>query len=191
MVAAETRCPEKPAARHENAAAVVDGKLYLIGGRGMRPLDILDLASGRWRTGAKPPVEINHIQAVVFDKRIYVIGALNGPFPQENVIPHILIYDPAADRWTKGAPLPAGRHRGAAGVVVHDGHFYLIGGNRLGHNGGYVPWLDRFDPKTRASGPPCPMRHVPAIISTPSCWTEKSTPPVAAGAGLIKARRWM
>src|SRR5688572_16023053 len=118
----------QPTARHESAAAVVDGKLYLIGGRGDRPLDILDLASGRWRTGSKAPVEINHIQAVVFGKRIYVIGALNGPFPQENVIPHILIYDPAVDRWTQGAPLPAGRHRGAAGVVIHDGHFYLIGG---------------------------------------------------------------
>jgi len=140
----------QPTARHESAAAAVDGKLYLIGGRGDRPLDILDLASGQWRTGAKPPVEINHTQAVVFDKRIYVIGALNGKFPQENVVPRILIYDPAADRWTEGPALPADRHRGAAGVVVHDGYFYLIGGNRLGHNGGYVPWLDRFDPKTGA-----------------------------------------
>lgn len=145
---AEQSSSGQPAARHESAAAIVDGRLYLIGGRGMRPLDILDLASGQWRTGSPPPVEINHTQAVVFDGRIHVIGALTGPFPQENIVPRILIYDPAADRWTEGAGLPAGRHRGAAGVVVQDGYFYLIGGNRLGHNAGFVPWLDRFNPKT-------------------------------------------
>lgn len=158
----------QPAARHESAAAVVDGKLYLIGGRGMRPLDILDLASGAWRTGAEAPVEINHIQAVVFDKRIYVIGALNGKFPQENVVPHVLIYDPAADRWSEGPALPAGRQRGAGGLVVHDGYFYLIGGNRLGHNGGYVPWLDRFDPKmgawTTLPDAPRPRDHFHAVV---------------------------
>lgn len=158
----------QPAARHESAAAVVDGKLYLIGGRGDRPLDILDLASGRWRTGAKAPVEINHIQAVVIDKRIYVVGALTGPFPQENVVPHILIYDPVADRWTRGPGLPAGRHRGAAGVVVHNGSIYLIGGNRLGHNSGYVPWLDRFDLKTGTwtalADAPRPRDHFHAVV---------------------------
>lgn len=140
----------QPTARHESAAASVDGKLYLIGGRGDRPLDILDLASGEWRTGSRPPVEINHMQAVVFDGRIYVIGAFSGPFPQERIVPHILIYDPAADRWTQGPGLPADRHRGGAGVVVHDGYIYLIAGNRLGHNSGFVPWLDRFDPRTGA-----------------------------------------
>ncbi len=60
----------QPTARHESAAAVIDGKLYLIGGRGDRPLDILDIASGQWRTGAAAPVEMNHTQAVVLDKRI-------------------------------------------------------------------------------------------------------------------------
>lgn len=138
----------QPTARHESAAAVVNGRLYLIGGRGDRPLDILDLASGQWRTGAKPPVEINHTQAVVFDGHIYVIGAFTGPFPQENIVPRVLIYDPAADSWTEGAAMPAGRQRGGAGVVVHGDHIYLIGGNRLGHNSGFVPWLDRFDPRS-------------------------------------------
>lgn len=158
----------KPTARHESAAAIVNGKLYLIGGRGDRPLDILDLASGQWRTGSKPPVEINHTQAVTFDGRIYVVGAFNGPFPQENIVPQILIYDPVADSWTQGAALPAGRHRGGAGVVVHDGHIYLVAGNRLGHNSGFVPWLDRFDPKTgiwtALADAPRPRDHFHAVV---------------------------
>ncbi len=158
----------QPAARHESAAASVDGKLYIIGGRGDRPLDILDLASGQWRTGAKLPLEINHAQAVVFDKRIYVIGAFNGPFPQENIVPQVLIYDPADDRWAVGPALPDRRHRGGAGVVVHEGHIYLVGGNRLGHNSGFVPWLDRFDPKTGTwealPDAPRPRDHFHAVV---------------------------
>lgn len=158
----------KPAARHESAAAVVDGKLYLIGGRGDRPLDVLDLASGQWQTGSRPPVEINHTQAVTFEGRIYVIGAFSGPFPQESIVPQVLIYDPAADSWTQGPSLPAGRHRGGAGVVVHDGYIYLVAGNRLGHNSGFVPWLDRFDPKTGAwtalADAPRPRDHFHAVV---------------------------
>jgi N-acetylneuraminic acid mutarotase len=158
----------QPAARHESAAAVVDGKLYLIGGRGDRPLDILDLASGQWRTGAKAPLEINHTQAVVFGGRIYVIGAFNGPFPQENIVPRVLIYDPVGDRWSVGPGLPDGRHRGGAGVVVHNDYIYLVGGNRLGHNSGFVPWLDRFDPKTQTwtslADAPRPRDHFHAAV---------------------------
>lgn len=158
----------QPTARHESAAAVIDGKFYLIGGRGDRPLDILDLASGRWTTGAKAPLEINHAQAVVFDKRVYVVGAFNGKFPQENIVPHILIYNPASDSWSEGPQLPEGRHRGGAGVVVHDGAIYLVGGNRLGHNSGYVPWLDRFDPTngtwTALADAPRPRDHFHAVV---------------------------
>lgn len=158
----------QPTARHESAAAVVDGKLYLIGGRGDRPLDILDIASGQWRTGARAPVEMNHTQAVVLDKRIYVIGAFSGPFPQENIVPKIMIYDPVSDRWSEGPAMPAGRERGGAGVVVHNGLIYLVAGNRLGHNSGYVPWLDRFDPKTGTwtalADAPRPRDHFHAVV---------------------------
>lgn len=138
----------KPTPRSEAAAAVVGNRLYLIGGRGDRPLDILDLPTKRWTRGASPPVELNHFQAVPVGTRIYVVGALNGPFPQEHVVPRILIYDTAADKWSMGPALPAGRARGAAATVVQGDFLYFIGGNRLGHNSGYVPWFDRLDLKT-------------------------------------------
>lgn len=31
--------------------------------------------------------------------------------------------------------------------VVNDDVFYLIGGNTIAHNGGYVLWFDAYDPK--------------------------------------------
>ena len=42
----------RPTARHENALAALDGKLYLLGGRGDRPLEIYDPATRTWITGA-------------------------------------------------------------------------------------------------------------------------------------------
>jgi len=138
----------KPGARHENGFVAVGERLYLIGGRGDRPLDIYDPSTGRWTQGAQPPFEIHHFQAVDYQGKLYVIGALTGNWPEEAPVPDILIYDPVADRWSKGPAIPPQRRRGAAGVAVHDGIIYLAGGNRRGHMSGYVAWLDAFDPKT-------------------------------------------
>src|SRR5690606_18800591 len=137
-----------PTARHENAFVAVDGRLYLLGGRDQRPLDIFDPATGRWQRGAAPPLEIHHFQAVAHEGRLYVLGAFTGGFPDEQPLTHVLVYDPATDRWSQGAEVPAQRRRGAAGVVSHGGRIYLVGGNTRGHMSGFVPWLDAFDPAT-------------------------------------------
>jgi N-acetylneuraminic acid mutarotase len=137
-----------PAGRHESATAYVNGQLYLMGGRSLRPLDILDVEKRRWRNGAPAPFEFHHTQAVVVGSRIYIVGGLTGLEP-ETPLSHVLIYDPASDSWSRGPELPAGRARGAAGLVEHEGVLYLIGGNTQGHRaGGSVAWLDAIDPRT-------------------------------------------
>jgi len=139
----------RPAARHENALVALEGKLYLIGGRGDRPLQIFDPGTGRWRSGARLPLDqAHHVQAVAHEGQIWLLGALTGDFPAEPPVPAVWRYDPRADAWEQGPPLPAGRQRGASGVAVHDGRLYLIGGVTRGHTGGFVPWLDAFDPAT-------------------------------------------
>lgn len=138
----------KPTARHENGFVAVAGRLILLGGRGERPLEIYDPASGRWTRGEAPPFEIHHLQGVEFGGKLYVLGALTGKFPEESPVPDVLIYDPVADRWSKGPEIPPQRRRGASGVAVHDGMIYLVGGNRRGHMSGYVAWFDAFDPAT-------------------------------------------
>lgn len=138
----------EPAARHENGFVAVAGKLYLLGGRGERPLDIFDPVSGKWFQGAKPPFELHHMQAVAYDDKLYVVGALTGGFPEEKSVPNILIYNPKTDSWSTGPEIPLHRQRGASGVVVNNGLIYMIGGNRRGHMSGFVPWLDVFNPET-------------------------------------------
>lgn len=144
----EVESGTSPSARHENAAAAIDGRLYLVGGRGDRALEIYDPATDEWTTGAAPGIEIHHAQAVAHEGRLYVIGALTSAFPQEPAIPHITVYDPRIDEWTIETPIPIHRRRGSAGVLVHDGVFYLFGGTTRGHMGGFTPWADAFDPAT-------------------------------------------
>lgn len=157
-----------PQARHENGMAVVDGRLFLLGGRGERALQIFDPAQKRWRTAAAPPMELHHMQAVGHEGRVYVLGALTGDWPEETPVANVLIYDPAADRWETGAEIPAERRRGAAGLVVHEGRFYLVGGNTRGHMSGYVPWLDVFDPAsgrwTALADAPNARDHFHAVV---------------------------
>ncbi|MBD9370220.1 kelch repeat-containing protein [Xanthomonas sp. XNM01] len=158
----------RPAARHENAFVALDGRLYLLGGRGERPLQIFDPATRRWSEGAAPPQELHHLQAVAHDGRLWAIGALTGGFPDEPPVTTVLTYDPASDRWQAGAPLPEGRQRGGGGLVVHEGQFYVIGGLTRGHLGGYVPWADRFDPVsgrwTALPDAPHPRDHFHAAV---------------------------
>jgi len=134
--------------RHENAYAKVGDRFYLIGGRGERPVEIYDPATGRWTTGATPPVSMHHFQAVSHGGKIYVLGAFNGTYPDETPIPNVYVYNPASDTWTEGPAIPADRQRGAAGAVAHDGLIYLVGGIQNGHIDGQVRWLDAFDPAT-------------------------------------------
>ena len=142
---------DRPTRRHEAGYVAVGDRFYLIGGRGtnpIKPVEIFDPATGAWTTGATPPVEMHHFQAVEHGGKIYVAGAMTGGFPREPGLPVIHIYDPATDRWTTGPEIPAERRRGGAGVVVHDGQIYIVSGIQLGHWSGHVPWLDAFDPRS-------------------------------------------
>jgi N-acetylneuraminic acid mutarotase len=159
---------ERPTQRHENGYVRVGDLFYLVGGRGERPVEIFDPVSRTWRTGATPPVEMHHFQAVEYEGRIYALGALTGRWPAEPPIPTVYVYDPATDHWSEGPAIPADRRRGAAGVVVHDGLIYVVAGIQNGHTDGHVAWLDAFDPRTgewrRLADAPRPRDHFHAAV---------------------------
>jgi len=137
-----------PTERHEAAFVGVGDKIYLLGGRGEKPNNIYNTNTNTWSEGAQPPVEMHHLQPVVYNKKIYVMGAMTGPYPGETPIPNIYIYHPKEDRWEKSTPIPADRQRGAAGVVLYKGKMYMACGIKDGHRGDHKKWLDSFDPKT-------------------------------------------
>lgn len=134
--------------RHEAAFVLFQDKFYVMGGRGAKSVNVLDPKTRRWSTQSKPPLEIHHFQPVVYQDKIYILGAMSGKFPREIPVANIIIYDPIKDVWETGPEIPKERRRGAAGVVLYKGKFYMVAGIRFGHMGGYVNWLDEFDPAT-------------------------------------------
>lgn len=145
-----------PEQRHESAFASVGDKFYLIGGRGTKTIQVYDPTTNQWSNTNTTTKDIHHFQAVTYEGKIYIIGALTGRFPDEDPVSNILIYDPDADKLITGASIPEDRQRGSSGVVVYNGKFYLISGNRNGHKAflddgttpANVKWFDEYDPVT-------------------------------------------
>lgn len=158
----------KPIARHENGFVEVNGKFYLIGGRGVKPISIYDVKTNSWSSGKKTPIEIHHFQAVSYKSKIYIFGALSGKYPHETPLPNILIYDTKNDTWEEGAEVPENRRRGSAGVVVKKNKAYIVSGIIDGHYSGHVPWVDVYDFKTKTwevlADAPRARDHFQAVI---------------------------
>jgi len=137
-------------ARHEASAVSVNGKFYLLGGRGDRPLEVYDPATRLWRVIGNTPIELHHFQPVAVGNTIYVIGAFTCCYPDETSVANIHVFDTITEQWSVPGNIPAARLRGAAAAVYRDGKIYILGGNTKGHNGGAVAWFDSYDPVTKA-----------------------------------------
>ncbi|MFY0712514.1 galactose oxidase [Seonamhaeicola sp. NFXS20] len=142
---------ENYTARHECSFVQAGDKFIMFGGReSAQKLDIYDFKTNTW-TQAKnlAPKEFNHFQATFYKGFVWIIGAFKtNTFPREIPEENIWLYFPPTDTWIKGPEIPKNRRRGGAGLVVYNDTFYLIGGNTMGHNGGYVNWFDEYNPKT-------------------------------------------
>ncbi len=134
--------------REENAYVAAGDKFYLLGGRGIVPVQEYNPATKTWTDKAAPPIEMHHVQAVALDGLIYVVGAMSGGFPHEVPLASVYVFNPAANTWTVGAAIPQARRRGAGGCVVYQHKIYLVAGITDGHWAGWVPWMDEYDPTT-------------------------------------------
>ena len=159
----------EPTARHENSFVECEGKFYLLGGRGIKPVDIYNPVTNTWTKGAEPPVEIHHFQAVSYHGKIIAGGAMTGPYPDEKPLPNFHVYDPAYDSWTLGPQIPQDRRRGSSGVVAIEDKLYMISGITDGHNGGHVSWVDVYDFQKRTweklPDAPRPRDHFHAVVA--------------------------
>lgn len=138
-----------PSGRHENGFVAYKGKFYLIGGRGIHPVNVYDPNTNAWETKKKTPFEMHHFQAVVHDSIIYIVGGMTGRYPKEKPLTHIWCYYPENDLWKKGAEIPKERRRGSAGATVYNDKIFLVGGIKLGHTSGTTNLFDCYDLKTK------------------------------------------
>lgn len=135
-------------ARHETSAVVANNRLYLIGGRGLKPVNEYNPITRSWQALSNTPIEMHHFQPVLLNGSVYLVGGFECCYPNEPSLTNIHIYDPAADSWSVGPAIPQARRRGGNAAVERNGKIYILGGNTLGHNGGAVAWFDEYDPLT-------------------------------------------
>jgi N-acetylneuraminic acid mutarotase len=154
--------------RDETALTSLNGKIYLLGGRGIAPVEEYDPSTNGWKKLAPPPIELNHFQAVVVDRRIAVVGAMSGEFPHEQPLANVWWFDPQTNEWSKGVQIPEDRRRGGGGAALFDHKIYLVCGITDGHWSGSEPWTDVLDLKsgkwTRLPDAPHARDHVQVAI---------------------------
>jgi N-acetylneuraminic acid mutarotase len=81
----------------------------------------------RWRRIAPLPQSCGSVACVVLQGRLHGIGgAVGDTFDTKRSIDWHVVYDPAADRWGRAAPLPTARDH--VGAVVANGLVHVIGG---------------------------------------------------------------
>lgn len=146
----EDRAP-LPAPRRYCTAAVLDGRIYVMGGQFFSsPIDtfsvvVFDPAANTWDTDVAPlPVLAMGAAASAANGKIYFIGgsAHTGPF-----LSSVFEYDPVTDKWTKKADMPTPRF--FLNTAVVDGKVYALGGRTFNYPPPYcLSIVEMYDPAT-------------------------------------------
>ena len=135
--------PPLPENRSSHDLAVIDGKLIVTGGWILKGPDgdawtksiyTLDLAASdsKWKSSSQP-FERRALITAVHDGKMYVMGGITRAGA---VSADVDVYDPKADTWSKGSPLPgtatdnfapaACDHQGRLFVSLADGTIYRL-----------------------------------------------------------------
>lgn len=132
----EERSP-MPTARNHMAVGVVDGKIYVLGGRvgsvfvNASPTDVVeeyDPKTNSWGYArARMPTPRSGTAYGVYDGKIYVAG---GEYLDNEIVGvwrDLQAYDPATDKWSILPDLPTPRHGLVGGIT--DGRFFVVSGH--------------------------------------------------------------
>lgn len=162
--------PALPAPRGGHAAAVLDGRIHVLGGGNSQSTladhCTFDPVSRRWDTRAPLARAKGSPAAVVFDAKLWAIGGRSGM----SDFGEVEVFDPASDRWSPGPAFPA---RGTVGAAVAAGTIWVVGGESQAQ----ARCLDevlRLDPATRAFQPvatlPQPRNYARTVAFQGDLW---------------------
>lgn len=121
-----TRGAPLPLARGEVAAAVAEGRIYVIGGftaarKNSTRVDAYSPTTNSWRQEADLPLPVDHTMAAGYRGRVYVAG---GYGPGRSRLTTLFAF--TGDGWTRLAPMP--EQRAAGGAAILNGRLYIVGG---------------------------------------------------------------
>jgi len=142
---------DMPTPRWKQTSAVVNGKIYVIGGetsepdvRALSTVEQYDPVTNTWTRRADMPIARSNLpgSSAVVDGKIYVIG---GDDAVSWGSPTVQEYDPSTDSWTQKGDMPTSRWSLATCDV--NGKIYAIGGY---HSDSWVGLrtLEVYDPAT-------------------------------------------
>jgi N-acetylneuraminic acid mutarotase len=163
-----------PTARSGFGVAVVDGKIYAIGGYHSGYLNITEMydpVTDTWITKQSMPTARHAFAIAVCQNKIYVIGGEGYVEGYPGIIGTTEVYDPSTDTWETKTSMPTSRANLCASAV--NGKIYLMGGNTLPHpsfptlsdkNEVYDPETDTWD--TKAPIPNYIQIHLASITSS-------------------------
>ncbi|NNE40116.1 MAG: galactose oxidase [Marinicaulis sp.] len=135
-------------ARNSAAGAVVNGVMYVIGGRTVsdgntNKVEVYDPLSDRWENARPLPQAASGLAAAVINRKIYVFGGEYFSPGTGGAYAEAWEYDPRSDKWRAVAAMPRRRH--GLGAVSMNNTIYVIGGAVRAGGNGTSSAVDRFE----------------------------------------------
>jgi N-acetylneuraminic acid mutarotase len=126
-----TRLAPMPTPRNHLGAAVVDGRIHVIGGRvngdmELTTHEIYDATSAAWHQGPPLPTGRSGIAVVAHRGMIYVFGGETVRLIRTRTFDAAERYDPVAERWDRLPAMPTARH--GLGAASLDGAIHVLSG---------------------------------------------------------------
>ncbi|MCB9300093.1 MAG: hypothetical protein H6566_05540 [Lewinellaceae bacterium] len=127
------------------SAAVVDGKLYVIGGTTRLPnrtnkVEMYDPVTDTWQTKAPMPTARSGFCAEALNGKIYAMGGIDASGYKDV----LEVYDPATDTWMEKMEMP--QTRSLFGSAVVNDLLYAYGG--ILNDTTPLPDIIQYDPET-------------------------------------------
>ena len=118
-----------PTPRAEVASAVIDGRIFIVGGftengQNSDIVEVYDPVTDTWSSIEPMPERLDHAMAAAVNGKLYVIGGWR--VFGDQLSEAMQIYDPAIGEWQSGPDLPLPRAAGAA--VGFGDTIFVMGG---------------------------------------------------------------
>ena len=119
-----TTLPSMSTARNASATAVLNGKIYVIGGKpSITSVEIYDPQNEQWSNGTPLPFVVSHAQALSVNGKILLIAGKNASNQDTN---KVLEFDPVTSQWTEKATMSFSR-AGHTAILIKD-KIWVFGG---------------------------------------------------------------
>lgn len=165
-----TKKRDMPTLRSSFGTAVVDGKIYIIGGNVHNKqlgkqvstglVEVYDPLTERWERGADMPTKRGWLNVAVVDGKIYVLGGYilleqGLGLDVDRYSRRIEEYNPKTNSWRRLPDIPIFKHDFS--TVVVDNEIYTIGGYDMDNRHAYLDLVEVYNPSVNRWRPTVPM----------------------------------